>query len=263
MAAFAKGQRELSEQESASLLQLVPRVGALLHETGIGSSETLFGVELKAECEGEVSEAAQVVLLKFLRRNGYDVNAAEAQLKARLDWQRAFDVEAAVQTSFSELFSGCDTILGTDLEDRPIVISVFGGLDVEQVFGDADRFLRWRVQMMERALTQCQPWRLGAPETLLQVHDYKDCAVVNKDKRITEAVKTFSQAMWSYYPECKGRTIFVNFPAVFGLLFAALKLVLPSKTLSKFVMLGVRCSRSNSDLGMALHCPVRCSWSES
>ena len=230
--------RDLTEEESTALAQFAPRVKGAIATAGSGAKAKLLGVELGTECQGEPSEAAKVVLLKYLRRNAYDVDAAEAQLVKRLEWQRTFGLDAVMNESFGESFAGCDTILGADYEGRPIVISVFGHLDTERVFGDPQRFLRWRVQMMERALAKLQPWQLGGPETLLQVHDYADCAIVRKDARITEAVKTFSQAMWSYYPETKGKTIFVNFPTIFGVLFAALKTVLPAATISKFVMLG-------------------------
>eukprot|EP00966_Prymnesium_polylepis_P113852 2631725-Prymnesium_polylepis.1 len=269
---FADGGRALTEQERTSLTAIAPRIADAVATAGCARDVKLLGVALCDECAGTVSEAAQVVLLKFLRRNDYDVEAAVTQLTARLEWQRTFDVEAAKRESFTEDFAGCDTILGEDVEGRALVISVFGrifaairtailvrvtdrpvsespartDLDVEKVFGDPQRFLRWRVQMMEAALERMQPWRLGAPETLLQLHDYADCAILNKDPRITEAVKTFSHAMWQYYPETKGRTVFINFPAIFGVLFGALKLVLPSRTLSKFVMLGPVSPRDGS-----------------
>ena len=58
--------------------------------------------------------------------------------------------------------------------------------------------------------------------TYAQIHDYKDCVVIGKDARITEAVKLFTACMSNNYPEMKGQTVFVNFPWIFGALFAAL-----------------------------------------
>ena len=53
----------------------------------------------------------------------------------------------ALLQDFGEAFKGHDQIYGVDLQGRPVVLSCFGTMDVEDVFGDANRFLRWRVQV--------------------------------------------------------------------------------------------------------------------
>lgn len=229
--------REPEQIELDGLAALIKRVPDAIKQAGCSPTVVLWGVELAVEAE-KPTDAAKVILLKFLRAKDYTVEAAFEMLVSRLKWQQSFGLDALMEEDFGPSFQGHDSLLGTDVEGRPLMISVFGKMDTEQVFGDAQRFLRWRIQLMERALMRLQPWQLGAAETIVQVHDYADCAVVRKDPRVTEAVKLFTKTMGDNYPEMKGRTIFINFPALFGTLFAAMSPFIPEKTRSKFVMFG-------------------------
>eukprot|EP00620_Florenciella_sp_RCC1587_P022669 CAMPEP_0182556258 /NCGR_PEP_ID=MMETSP1324-20130603/582_1 /TAXON_ID=236786 /ORGANISM="Florenciella sp., Strain RCC1587" /LENGTH=401 /DNA_ID=CAMNT_0024768119 /DNA_START=80 /DNA_END=1285 /DNA_ORIENTATION=- len=229
--------------------QLMAKVGAKILEagwTGLDGNPTaesleLWGVPLASAAAangGKGTQEARLVVAKFLRARDMDVESAAGMLCDCLRWRRDFGVADIESEDFGAAFEGHDHIYGVDLQGRPIVLSCFGTMDVEDVFGDADRFLRWRVQLMERAIKRLQPWKQGSPETLMQIHDYKDCVVIGKDKRISEAVKVFTACMSNNYPEMKGQTVFINFPWIFGALFAALAVFIPDKTKSKFVMLG-------------------------
>ena len=235
---LTRRRREPEEHENIALQALIPRIPIAIEQAGCKPDVKLWGVSLAAEAD-RGSDAAKVVLLKFLRAKDYNVDAAFEMLMARLEWQRTFRLDELLEKEdFGTAFEGHDTILGEDVQGRPLIISVFATMDTEVVFGDPQRFLRWRVQLMERALAKLQPWALGAPETLVQIHDYLDCAVLRKDPRVTEAVKLFTKTMGDNYPEMKGKTIFINFPTIFGALFAALSPFIPEKTRAKFVMLG-------------------------
>ena len=228
---------QLKAHDDAAVTTLASKLTSIIRFAGYAEPETcvLWGVKLLAERE---SDAARIILAKFLRAKDNDVDGAAEMLRARLEWQRTMDLDAIAGEDFGTAFAGHDMIIGEDLEGRPLWYSRFGTMDTEQVFGDPQRFLRWRVQLMEKALARLQPWTPGKPETIVQVHDYADCALFRRDPRQTEAIKLFTTVMGANFPETKGKTIFINFPAFFGVLFGLIKPFIPAKTQAKFVMLG-------------------------
>jgi hypothetical protein len=181
------------------------------------------------------------VTAEFLRADSFALDTARERLRACLAWRAAADVDAlgapGADLGLGAAFAGHDVLRGHDRDARPLVISRFGTMDVDRVFGDAEQFLLWRVQLMERAVAQL-PLERGAPETLCQVHDYADCAVIGQDRRITEAIKLFSQCMGAYYPELKGKTLLINVPDVYAILFRAASAFMPSRTVAKFTLCG-------------------------
>jgi len=135
-----------------------------------------------------------------------------------------------------EEFQGHDFIQGTDNDGRPIMISRFGGMDLEKVFGDVEAFVRYRVYYMERCVRQLA-FAKGAPEDLCQVHDYSGVPLMFPDS-VKISVKAISKVFADHYPEMKGVTAFVNFPSVFAKLFQSFAMFLPERTRKKFQILG-------------------------
>merc|ERR550514_1163518 len=101
-------------------------------------------------------------------------------------------------------------------------------MDLEKVFGDVELFVRYRVKMMEDSIAKLLPFRKGGPEDLCQIHDYSGVPLIFQEANIKGAVNEVTKVFAEHYPEFKGLTIFVNFPAIF----------LPERTKKKFTILG-------------------------
>lgn len=77
-------------------------------------------------------------------------------LVATLRWRDEFGIEALMSEKFDEsVFGGLAHITGKDRAGRPVTYNVYGAnKDLKTVFGDVQRFIRWRVQFMEQSITQ-------------------------------------------------------------------------------------------------------------
>merc|ERR550514_1918028 len=111
-------------------------------------------------------------------------------------------------------------------------------MDLEKVFGDVELFVRYRVKMMEDSIAKLMPFRKGGPEDLCQIHDYSGVPLIFQEANIKGAVNEVTKVFAEHYPEFKGLTVFVNFPAIFSAMFSASSIFLPEKTRKKFSILG-------------------------
>ena len=224
---------DLSPAQAEALERLKAELPELLGELE-GAAPSLWGVPLPGG-RADKPDALDIALLKFLRADDFAYDAARERLRKCLVWRAAAQIDgiAAQDLGLGAAFAGHDDVRGADRDGRPLVISRFGTMDVETVFGDAERFLLWRVQLMERAVAELA-FERGAPETLCQVarrararealarsrsralarhdpfspvhpfppppqvHDYADCAVLGQDQRIKDAIKLFSQCMGAH-----------------------------------------------------------------
>lgn len=183
------------------------------------------------------SDAADMVLLKYLRAEDLDVEKAAERIAQTLVFRADCCIDGLMESELPEHFRGHDSITGKDPSGRPIMVSRFGGMVIDKVFGDAEAFVRYRVKIMEQAIAQLS-FQRGAAEDLCQIHDYSGVmsSMFNSDVKgcVTAVSKVFEQ----HYPEFKGVTLFVNFPAVFSKPFQAFISFLPERTRKKFAILG-------------------------
>ena len=75
-------------------------------------------------------------------------------LVATLRWRDEFKVDELMKEEFpQDIFSKLGYIAGKDKEGRPVVYNLYGAItDMKSVFGDVQRFIRWRVQFMEKSI---------------------------------------------------------------------------------------------------------------
>merc|ERR1712217_55112 len=78
----------------------------------------------------------------------------------------------------------------------------------------------------------------GKAEDLTQVHDYSGVIGSMYKSEVKQGVTAISKVFGEHYPEFKGKTLFINFPAVFSRPFKAFALLLPERTRNKFIVLG-------------------------
>merc|ERR1719343_397950 len=134
-------------------------------------------------------------------------------------------------------FQGHDTISGPDRSGRPVLISRYGKMENDKVFSDTEAFVRYRLQVMEKAMGNMR-FERGRDETLCQVHDYSGVSSVFKSAEVKDGISAMTKVFSEHYPETKGTTVFVNFPAIFAQIFRAFSFFIPASTRKKFVVLG-------------------------
>jgi hypothetical protein len=104
-----------------------------------------------------------------------------------------------------------------------------------------NRFLEWRVALMELALQELDIASATKPITadydpykIFQVHDYKSISFLRQSPQVksasAETIKVFAQN----YPELLKEKFFVNVPAIMGFVYAFMKLFVAPKTIKKF-----------------------------
>ncbi|KAF7308982.1 CRAL-TRIO domain-containing protein [Mycena kentingensis (nom. inval.)] len=184
-----------------------------------------------------VDARVSVVLMKFLRARNLNPTAATEMLVETLRWRDEFKVNDACKEEFPEdVFGKLGHIYGRDKQGRPVVYNVYGGnSDLNAVFGDVDRFLRWRVAFMEKSLALLD---FTTVDQCIQVHDY---AGVNMSSRTPESKNAASQAssiFGSHYPELLYKKFFVNVPGYMSWLFWIFKPLLPAATFAKLAVAG-------------------------
>ncbi|RWW78911.1 hypothetical protein BHE74_00012819 [Ensete ventricosum] len=128
-------------------------------------------------------ERADVVLLKFLRARDFDVGEAHAMLLRCAEWRREFGADGVAEeelVGLKEVEGVVAYMHGWDRRGHPVCYNAYGVFKdaamYERVLGDADklqRFLRWRVQVMERGIRLLH-LRPGGVNSIIQVTDLKD-----------------------------------------------------------------------------------------
>lgn len=123
---------------------------AYTETTPTPTSITLWGVTL-----GPTPDAkASVLLAKFVRARELNVGAAQEMLVATLRWRDEFKIGEIMQEEFdADVFGRLGRVFGKDKEGRPVTYNLYGAVkDMKAVFGDVQRFIRWRVQFMEQSI---------------------------------------------------------------------------------------------------------------
>jgi len=177
------------------------------------------------------------VLLKFLRAEKLNVDKAAERLFRTLKWRAENDIDGLAEEELQEPFRGHDAISGPDTSGRPVLISRYGKMENDKVFADTDAFVRYRLQVMEKAMAKLR-FEPGDAETLCQVHDYSGVSSVFKSTEVKSGIAAMTKVFSEHYPETKGTTVFVNFPALFAQIFRAFSFFIPASTRKKFVVLG-------------------------
>ncbi|KAJ7117686.1 CRAL-TRIO domain-containing protein [Mycena epipterygia] len=196
---------------------------------------TLWGVQI--DPNNLVDARVSVVLMKFLRARNLNPTAASEMFVATLRWRDEFDVDAALKEEFPEdVFGKLGHIYGHDKEGRPVVYNVYGGnQDLEAVFGDVDRFLRWRVAFMEKSVAELD---FSTVDQTLQIHDYEGVSLSSRTPASKNAASQATNIFSSHYPELLYKKFFVNVPGFMTWLFWFFKSILPATTFAKMSVVG-------------------------
>ncbi|KAK4771285.1 hypothetical protein SAY87_031817 [Trapa incisa] len=228
----------LKASEKKALQDLRDKLAAVASSTADGSP-TMWGIPLLSSAD----ERSDVVLLKFLRARDFRMADAHAMLEKCLAWRREFGAETMAAAEEEDLGLGdlkgaVAYMHGFDREGHPVCYNAYGVFKdqekYERVFGDEEklqRFLRWRVQVMERGIKLLH-FKPGAVNSIIQVTDLKD--MPKRELRV--ASNRILSLFQDNYPEMVARKIFINVPWYFSVLYSMFSPFLTQRTKSKFVI---------------------------
>lgn len=199
--------------------------------------ELIWGVPLAGG-----DERTDTVLLKFLRAREFKVKEAMAMLKAAVLWRKSFGIDALLGADLGvpELESVV-FYRGADREGHPVCYNVYSEFQdkelYEKAFGDDDkreRFLRWRIQLLERGIREQLDFSSSGVCSMVQVTDLKNSPpMLGKHRAVTRQALSLLQ---DNYPEFIAKKVFINVPWWY---LAANKMMSPfltQRTKSKFTV---------------------------
>ncbi|MQL99792.1 hypothetical protein Taro_032520 [Colocasia esculenta] len=227
--------QHLRPSEQKALRELKVLLSSPAPEGDSPSPISMWGVPLLGG-----DEKADVILLKFLRARDFSVAEAHSMLLSCVEWRREFGADGVLEDDlgFKELEGVVAYMHGCDREGHPVCYNAYGVFKdrelYDRVFGDADklkRFLRWRVQVMERGVSLLQ-FKPGGVNSIIQVTDLKD--MPKRELRV--ASNQILSLFQDNYPEMVARKVFINVPWYFSILYSMFSPFLTQWTKSKFVI---------------------------
>ncbi|KZV48741.1 patellin-6 [Dorcoceras hygrometricum] len=198
--------------------------------------DSMWGIPLL----GNGDERGDVILLKFLRARDFKVQESLTMLLKCLAWRKEFGADVVLEEDlgFKELEGVVAYMHGYDKEGHPICYNAYGVFKdkemYEKIFGDDEKlkkFLRWRVQVLERGIKLLQ-FKPGGINSIIQVTDLKD--MPKRELRV--ASNHILSLFQDNYPEMVARKIFINVPWYFSMLYSMFSPFLTQRTKSKFVI---------------------------
>ncbi|KAH8110984.1 CRAL/TRIO domain-containing protein [Phellopilus nigrolimitatus] len=195
----------------------------------------LWGVTI--DSKGTPDARTSVLLVKFLRARDLNIENAKKMLVNTLKWRAEFKTDDILSEEFPEdVFGNVGHIYGKDKDGRPITYNLYGGnKDLKAVFGDVPRFLRWRVALMEKGVSQLDFENF---DQMIQVHDYEGVGLNSRDANSKKAAADATAIFQDYYPEFLYKKFFVNVPAIFTWIFWLFKPLVSAQTLAKMSVVG-------------------------
>ncbi|KAK1265078.1 Patellin-6 [Acorus gramineus] len=208
----------------------------LLSSTNLQDS-SIWGIPLSSSGSDDRTD---VVLLKFLRARDFNVQDSLSMLSKCLEWRNSFKADTILNEDlgFKELEGVVAYMNGCDREGHPVCYNAYGVFKdkemYERIFGDDEklrRFLRWRVQVLERGISLLQ-FKPGGVNSIIQVTDLKD--MPKRELRV--ASNQILSLFQDNYPELVAKKIFINVPWYFSVLYSMFSPFLTQRTKSKFVI---------------------------
>lgn len=137
---------------------------------------TLWGVPLMPS---KRHGGTDIVLLKFLEAKGYKVLEALEMLQRTLKWRKEFKADEILEENLGSGLENLTYQNSSDKEGHPVYYNVYGALKDQQtqyrILGSEEKrekFLRWRVQYMEKAIKELR-FQPGGINSIVQIIDMK------------------------------------------------------------------------------------------
>ncbi|GMI66442.1 hypothetical protein HRI_000313500 [Hibiscus trionum] len=165
-------------------------------------------------------EGTNIVLMKFLKAKGYKVHEAFEMLQRTLKWRKEFKADEIVEENMGLDFDNLAYINSRDKEGHPLYYNMYGALKDKQILQKIlgseekrEKFLRWRVQNMEKAIKELN-FEAGGTNSIVQIIDLK-----NSSGQTTKELRSVSRKSWKllqdHYPDLIHQNIIINVPLWF------------------------------------------------
>ncbi|URD88667.1 hypothetical protein MUK42_27348 [Musa troglodytarum] len=186
-------------------------------------------------------ERSDTVLLKFLRARDFKVKEAMAMLKNAVLWRKEFGIEALLEEDLGVLEMEKVVFMhGVDKEGHPVCYNVYGEFQNKELYAAAfadeekrKRFLRWRIQYLEKGIRNLLDFKPEGVSTMVQVTDLKNSIGLAK-KELRQAL----DLLQDNYPEFAAKQVFINVPWWYLAFNRMISPFFTQRTKSKFVFAG-------------------------
>ncbi|CAL9201281.1 unnamed protein product [Musa hybrid cultivar] len=186
-------------------------------------------------------ERSDSVLLKFLRARDFKVKEAMAMLKNAVLWRKEFGIEALLEEDLGVLEMEKVVFMhGVDKEGHPVCYNVYGEFQNKELYAAAfadeekrKRFLRWRIQYLEKGIRNLLDFKPEGVSTMVQVTDLKNSIGLAK-KELRQAL----DLLQDNYPEFAAKQVFINVPWWYLAFNRMISPFFTQRTKSKFVFAG-------------------------
>ncbi|KAG2150285.1 CRAL-TRIO domain-containing protein [Suillus bovinus] len=178
-----------------------------------------------------------VLLMKFLRARNLNSAEAKDMFVSTLQWRESFKVDEAMKEKFPEdIFGKLGRTYGKDKDGHPIAYNLYGAnKDLDAVFSDTQRFLRWRVAFMEESIALLD---FETVDQMIQIHDYEGVSMSSRTQASKNAASEASSIFQSHYPEFLAKKFFVNVPSFLTWIFWIFKPFIATATVAKMSVIG-------------------------
>ncbi|CCH44373.1 Phosphatidylinositol transfer protein sfh5 [Wickerhamomyces ciferrii] len=207
----------------------------------VSQYDELFGHQLSSDGEYFNQDVFHALVYKFLVANEFDLGLTREQLTKTLKWRKEFNpLSAAFNEDHDSKFDDIGiltTYSNNEANTKNITWNLYGaGGNPKELFKDLDKFLRYRVGLMERNV---QLLDFTKPENnfATQIHDYKGVSFLKFDPDVKKGSKATIQIFQDYYPELLYKKFFVNVPSLLFWVFEFVKKFLSDTTTRKFIVL--------------------------
>lgn len=184
-------------------------------------------------------ECTDVILLKFLRARDFKVSEAFTMLKNTILWRKRFGADNILEEDFGAEWNDVAYMHGYDKEGHPVCYNNYGAFQNKELYlktlNDAgDRFLRWRIQLLEKEIQKLS-FNPGGINSMVQITDLKNTPGPAKWglRQVTKKALTILQ---DNYPEFVARKIFINVPWWYAVMSTMISPFVTQRTKSKFVV---------------------------
>ncbi|KAL6780828.1 hypothetical protein ACKKBG_A08620 [Auxenochlorella protothecoides x Auxenochlorella symbiontica] len=215
------------------------------------ADEGILIQQLRDELELSVNIPPQhntLTLRRFLRARKHDVAAARAMFLSTLKWREEYGADRVLQDfvfnekpEFAKFYpEGC---YGVDRAGHPVYVQQPGNIDLEQLFKftTEERCVRYHVQQQERYINLIAPACSVAAGrcvdqslVLIDLQGVGVSTLTSDFRAIVQKVLSIDQA---HYPELMWKSIIINAPTSFRVMWGMVKYMLDTRTQVKVQVL--------------------------
>lgn len=164
---------------------------------------SLWGVPL---LPSKAHEGTDIVLMKFLKVNDCKVSDAFDMLQKTMIWRSEDKIDRIIDEDLDSEFEHAGFLNSRDKEGRPVCYHAYGAFRDKKLYKNTfgtqqkcEKFLRWRIQLMERAVRKLS-FREGGVDSMVQIFDLKHTQAQGM-KELNSVTKKALVLFQNYYPE--------------------------------------------------------------